>query len=460
MKKTGPPSSALACADLDAEVAKNKLSLVLFGEQTTDMGKAFLTEAKGSDKASFYHTTADCAKAHGAQADGLMLFRNFDEPKIAYEGKADAVDIEAFVKANSVAQLFEFSDNSVEAIFHNNSPAIVWFGEGKPPAGFEAASKTMKGKILFSYSGISEGIQEQLGEFVGVAKEDMPCIRIIKPSESGVTKFKYEGAMDALTGESVSEFVQNWADNKLTAFRKSEDVPADNDGPVRVVVGTTFEAEVLKSENETLMKFYAPWCGHCTSLAPHWTALGEDVKGIKGLVVAKFDATKNESDGVEVESFPTLKFYKGGNATDVKFNHEDGKQVGSLKNFLIANSAFYKAARPDEKADPALDAKDEEPHAEEGGEGAEGEEGGMPEGDEGDMGDEKDADMSEEQMKKMEEEMDNMSPEEKAKMEKEMADAGDNMEMTEVAGDDAGDVGGEPKGEAEAAPADEKKEDL
>jgi protein disulfide-isomerase-like protein len=291
----------------------------------------------------------------------------------------------------------------------------------------------------------------------------MPCIRIIKPTESGVTKFKYEGAMDALTGESVSEFVQNWADNKLTAFRKSEEVPADNNGPVRVVVGTTFETEVMKSENETLMKFYAPWCGHCTSLAPHWSALGEDVKGIKGLVVAKFDATKNEAEGVEVESFPTLKFYKGGNATEVKFNHEDGKQVGSLKNFLIANSAAYKAARPDEKADPALDAKDDAPAEE--GEG-EGEEPGMPEGEEGDMGDGKDEEMSEEQMKKMEEEMDKMSPEEKAKMEKEMADAGANMgEMTEdagdvEAGDDAGDVGGEPKGDAEAAPADEKKEDL
>jgi protein disulfide-isomerase A1 len=325
MKKTGPPSEALACADLDATVKKNKLSLVLFGEQTTEMGKAFIATAQASDKASFYHTTADCAAANGASADGVSLFRNFDEPRIAYTGKVNDADMEAFIKANSVASLFKFSDDSVEAIFHNSSPAIVYFAEGEPHAAFEAASKTMKGKILFTYSGVSEGIQEQLGEFVGVSKEDLPCIRIIKPTESGVTKFKYEGAMNDITGESISEFVSNWEAGKLSPFRKSEAAPEDNNGPVRIIVGTAWEQEVVKSENDVLVKFYAPWCGHCTSLAPHWTALGEDVKGIKGLVIAKYDATKNEADGVEVESFPTLKLYQKGTPMDVKYNREDGK---------------------------------------------------------------------------------------------------------------------------------------
>lgn len=325
MKKTGPPSEALACADLDATVKKNKLSLVLFGEQTTEMGKAFIATAQTSDKASFYHTTADCAAANGASADGVSLFRNFDEPRIAYTGKVNDADMEAFIKANSVASLFKFSDDSVEAIFHNSSPAIVYFADGEPHAAFEAASKTMKGKILFTYSGVSEGIQEQLGEFVGVSKEDLPCIRIIKPAESGVTKFKYEGAMNDITGESISEFVSNWEAGKLSPFRKSEAAPEDNNGPVRIIVGTAWEQEVVKSENDVLVKFYAPWCGHCTSLAPHWTALGEDVKGIKGLVIAKYDATKNESDGVEVESFPTLKLYQKGTPMEVKYNREDGK---------------------------------------------------------------------------------------------------------------------------------------
>jgi hypothetical protein len=76
------------------------------------------------------------------------------------------------------------------------------------------------------------------------------------------------------------------------------------------------------------------------------------------------------------------------------------------------------------------------------GEGGEGGEGDMPMED-----DEKDGEMSEEQMKKMEEEMANMTPEEKAKMEKDM-------------GEELPEVGGEPTEPAAEAEAETKKEDL
>merc|ERR1712195_176475 len=106
--------------------------------------------------------------------------------------------------------------------------------------------------------------------------------------------------------------------------------------------------------------------------------------GVTGLVIAKYDSTKNENEGVEV-----------------KYNHDDGKQVASLKNYLRKNSAAYKSARPDEKVE-ADDFKEEAAD-----EGKEGEDGG-----EGDMA----------------EEMKNMTPEEKAKMEKEMGEMAETNE--------------------------------
>lgn len=176
---------------------------------------------------------------------------------------------------------------------------------------------------------------------------------------------------------------------------------------------------------------------------------------MKGLVIAKYDATKNENEGVEVESFPTLKFFnkdnKNNGGMEVKYNHDDGKQVASLKNYLRKNSAAYKSARPDEKVE-ADDFKEEA--ADEGGDGGDGE-GDMAEEvgeDAGDEPKEGEDDMSEEQMKKMEEEMKNMTPEERAKMEKEMGELGPE--------DGADAPGGEPKAEAEAPAADAKKEDL
>jgi 23S rRNA pseudoU1915 N3-methylase RlmH len=84
-----------------------------------------------------------------------------------------------------VPTIFEFSEDQIEAIFGNQQNTIILF---KDPADtnadaffktYEEAAKTNKGKILFAYGGISEGIQERLAEFMGVVKDDLPTIRII-----------------------------------------------------------------------------------------------------------------------------------------------------------------------------------------------------------------------------------------------------------------------------------------
>lgn len=54
---------------------------------------------------------------------------------------------------------------------------------------------------------------------------------------------------------------------KLEKAIKSEEPPKDNTGPVKVVTAKTFD-DIVFSGNDVLIEFYAPWCGHCKSLAP------------------------------------------------------------------------------------------------------------------------------------------------------------------------------------------------
>jgi protein disulfide-isomerase A1 len=97
---------------------------------------------------------------------------------------------------------------------------------------------------------------------------------------------------------------------------RSEAIPATNDEPVKVVVGHSFDELVKNTTADVLVEFYAPWCGHCKSLAPIYDALAKKLLVNKNIVIAKLDATGNDVPGVNVESFPTIKLFLNGKKSE------------------------------------------------------------------------------------------------------------------------------------------------
>lgn len=177
---------------------------------------------------------------------------------------------------------------------------------------FSKAAQSNKGKILFSTSGVTKGIQQRLAEFVGVTEKDLPRIVIIEFAAQGIDKYVFKGNANSFSDSEVTTFIDDWKSKKLEKFLKSEEIPATNDAPVKVVVGKNFNQIVRDSEDDVLLEFYAPWCGHCKALEPKYNELAESLKDVKGLVIAKIDATANEIDGIHVGGFPTIKFFAKG----------------------------------------------------------------------------------------------------------------------------------------------------
>lgn len=347
MKKSGPPSTKVTCEALKAKVADSKFVIAYFGEETTPAyTDAHVGYATTEDKITFVHTDdAACATEHGVSAaPGIVFFRKFEENVVPYpmENGLTKGNLQEWVKPLMVPTFFEFTEEEIEAVFGQQQPCVFLFTADKDAAYvkvYEEAAKANKGKMLFAWAGISEGIQERLAEFIGVTAEQLPSAWALLPAD--MKKFKAEKSPADMTVEDITKWIDDVKSGALKPTLKSAE-PEANDGPLTVIVGKNWEELVLDNTKDVLVEYYAPWCGHCKKLAPIWDELAAAYADVPNLTIAKMDATANEAEKVQVQGFPTIIFYPRDNKEGVTF--DGGRELADFKKWLEENSAVLKEA--------------------------------------------------------------------------------------------------------------------
>jgi len=122
-----------------------------------------------------------------------------------------------------------------------------------------------------------------------------------------------------MTEQAISKFIEDVDAGRVEPMLKSEPLPATNDEPVRVVVGSTLKSEVFTADKDVMLEVYAPWCGHCKKLDPEYVKLAKKVKKEELtdlLTITKIDGTANDSpvDTIEWSGFPSIFFVKAGSS--------------------------------------------------------------------------------------------------------------------------------------------------
>ena len=349
-KKSGPPARTLKTFEEVENYQKdNEVCAIYFGKNADDL-KIFEGVAAKIEEYPFgIVEDEEIAKKFNAKPRSVVLFKKFDEKRNDLETVKEK-ELNEFLDKFSSKRVGTFDDRTLDKIFGKNQPALVYFGAkgdkwNEAEKVMEAIAVKIGTKLKCVMSEIETGMGKRVAEYIGVKKEDLPSVRILD-TRKDIMKYIMEGEINE---KNILNFIDGWEQGKLKRHLKSQDEPKENKEDIFVVVGKTFQKEVIDNDKDVMLVFYAPWCGHCKQLLPKYEEAAKKLKEKNPkIVLAKMDATENEVESVHITGFPTIKFYPGNKKSSPPMDYNGERTTDAIIKFIQTN-AFNKVVLDEEK---------------------------------------------------------------------------------------------------------------
>lgn len=347
-KKIGPALYNITKTE-EAErilAAEEKIVLGYLESLVGSENKELADASKLEDDVNFYQTTSpDVAKLFHidpkTKRPALVIIKKEAEKINHFDGQFTKSAIAEFVFENKLPLVTNFTRESAALVFENPiKKQLILFATSndseKVLSTFQEAAKAFKGKLICVFVELdNEDVGKPVSEYFGVTGE-APTV-LAYTGNDDARKFILDGE---LTVSSIKSFGEKFLEDNLKPFYKSDPVPENNDGDVKIVVGNNFDEIVLDESKDVLLEIYAPWCGHCQSLEPIYNKLGKHLRGIDSLVIAKMDGTTNEHPRAKSDGFPTLLFFPAGNKSFDPITVDTDRTVVAFYKFLKKHASI------------------------------------------------------------------------------------------------------------------------
>ncbi|KAF0989602.1 hypothetical protein HZS_2354 [Henneguya salminicola] len=290
-----------------------------------------------------YTLSQEAAKEHDQKIDTVVLYRQhkykspFEQPFIAIDSEKSFPMLlqnnkHSLVDIRTPKNEMEFSNPMISVFLpidpHRSKAAFRRFRSIMAKAAQKVKDLTFTISTLEDYKTFVDDISAQRNENdIHLVAFDVNGNKFLAKETASIDDHK---KFETILNDFIADFKKG---NILEKFIKSQPVPTSDESNVKTVVAKNFDEIVFDKEKDVLIEFYAPWCGHCKSLAPIYEELATLLKSEKRLIIAKMDATANEvHKDFGVQGFPTIYLSKGGKkSSPILFN---GKRDVSTSIFM------------------------------------------------------------------------------------------------------------------------------
>ncbi|KAH8275203.1 hypothetical protein KR026_001993 [Drosophila bipectinata] len=339
--QVGPASKQLKSV---AELAKflDTKDTTLFGyfsDVDSKLAKVFLKFAdKNREKYRFGHSSDADILAKQGETDKIVLIRaphlsnKFESSTLKFEGSSES-ELITFLKENYHGLVGHRTQDTARDFQNPLITAYYSVDYQKNPKGTNywrnrvlKVAKEFAGQINFAIAS-KDDFQHELNEYGYDFVGDKPVI--LARDEKNL---KY-ALKEEFSVENLQDFVEKLLANELEPYIKSEPIPESNDAPVKVAVAKNFDDLVINNGKDTLIEFYAPWCGHCKKLTPIYDELAEKLKG-EDVSIVKMDATANDvPPEFNVRGFPTL-FWLPKDSKNKPVSYNGGRELDDFIKYI------------------------------------------------------------------------------------------------------------------------------
>lgn len=197
---------------------------------------------------------------------------------------------------------------------------------------YKKAAEALKGVVKMG--SVDADAHRDIGGRFGV--RGFPTIKIFAKNKN--SPIDYNGARSAQGFiDAAFKELRNVVDSRVGggSGSKSSGGSGGSSKDVVELTDANFKEKVLNSDDLWLVEFYAPWCGHCKSLAPIWAQAATELKG--KVKLGALDATVHTSTAnqYEIRGFPTIKLFAAGKKDGSAEDYQGGRGKSDIVNFAL-----------------------------------------------------------------------------------------------------------------------------